>query len=134
MAGSYQATTRGVTISVQTAYPEDQSDPDKGSWVWAYQVRIENAGPETVQLLRRTWRIVDGGGRVEVIEGPGVVGKTPVLPPGTAFEYMSGTPLQTPSGFMDGTYHMVVPATREAFDAAVPPFSLDSPGAGQRVH
>lgn len=134
MALRYSATTRGVVVSVRPAYLPQQSDPDAGTWTWAYQVRIENQGTEDVQLLRRTWRITDARGRTEVIEGAGVVGEQPRLAPGEAFEYTSGTPLRTASGFMTGIYHMVVPATGEAFDASVPTFSLDSPNEARSVH
>ena len=134
MAPRYSATTRGVVVSVQAAFLPEHSDPDAGAWVWAYQVRIENQGPEAVQLLRRTWRITDARGRTEVVEGPGVVGEQPKLAAGEAFEYTSGTPLSTASGFMAGTYHMVVSATGEAFDAAVPTFSLDSPSEARSLH
>ena len=134
MASHYSAKTRGVVVSVQTAYLTEQSDPEAGTWVWAYQVRIENQGAETVQLLRRTWRITDARGRMQTVEGPGVVGKTPTLEPGDAFEYTSGTPLGTASGFMSGLYHMVVLATGEAFDADIPTFSLDAPAQSRSVH
>src|SRR3546814_10575109 len=72
-------------------------------YVWAYQVRIENIGRETVQLRNRYWQITDAFGRVQEVRGPGVVGEQPVLQPGESFEYTSGTPLQTPSGIMVGT-------------------------------
>ena len=127
----YEATTRGVTVRVRAAFLEDQSED--GTWVWAYEVRIENQGTEAVQLLRRTWRITDARGRVQVVEGAGVVGETPMLEPGEAFEYTSGTPLSTPSGFMTGAYHMVA-ASGEVFDAAIPAFSLDSPDHRARIH
>jgi len=134
MAPHYSATTRGVVVSVQTAYLAEQSDPDAGTWVWAYQVRIENQGTDTVQLLRRTWRITDARGRMQMVEGPGVIGKQPTLAAGEAFEYTSGTPLGTPSGFMSGVYHMIVSDTGEAFDAEIPTFSLDSPTQLRSVH
>lgn len=130
----YQATTRGIEVSVKALYLEDQSDPDASTWVWAYQVRIVNKGTETVQLLRRTWRIMDGRGRMQVVQGDGVVGEQPVLEPGEAFEYTSGTPLDTPSGIMAGEYHMIAVVRGEAFDAEIPPFSLDTPAAERRVH
>ena len=130
---AYTATTRGVLVRVRTAYLEDQSEPDDGTWVWAYEIRIENQGQEAVQLLRRTWRITDARGRTQVVEGPGVVGKQPRLEPGQAFEYTSGTPLHTSSGIMTGAYHMVS-ASGEAFDADIPTFSLDSPDYRSRVH
>ena len=62
-----------------------------------------------MQLLRRTWQITDARGRTQHVHGPGVVGEQPLLEPGESFEYTSGTPLDTPSGFMVGAYHMVVP-------------------------
>jgi ApaG protein len=87
-----------------------------------------------VQLLRRTWVITDGLGRTQQVHGAGVVGEQPVLEPGESFEYTSGTPLPTPSGFMRGLYHMVATSTGESFDVAIPPFSLDSPYQPGRVH
>ena len=112
----------------------DQSRPDDNHFVWAYRVRIENQGGATVRLLRRTWHITDARGRTQHVHGPGVVGEQPVLQPGQSFEYTSGTPLETPSGFMVGVYHMVIPSSGENFDVAVPAFSLDSPHQDGRVH
>jgi ApaG protein len=134
MDHAYTSTTRAIRVSVKTFFLPDQSKPAEGKFFWAYQVRIENQGAETVQLLRRTWNITDGRGGVQKVQGKGVVGKQPVLGPGEAFEYTSGTPLDTPSGIMAGTYHMVVTGTGEAFDAEVPAFSLDSPHQEIRFH
>ena len=126
--------TNGVRVSVRSFYLEDQSRPDEAHYVWAYRVRIENGGRQAVQLLRRTWRITDARGRTQLVRGDGVVGEQPLLEPGESFEYTSGTPLDTPSGFMTGQYHMVAPASGEAFDVTIPAFSLDSPHADGRVH
>jgi ApaG protein len=120
---------------VRAFYLPDQSEPERGQYVWAYRVEIANVGRETVQLLRRTWHITDGRGRTQTVHGAGVIGEQPVLEPGGRFEYTSGTPLATASGFMQGAYHMVVTASGEAFDVAIPPFSLDSPHQPSgRVH
>lgn len=134
MAADYVKTTRGIRISVRSFYLEDQSEPDDGHYVWAYRVKIENNGREPVQLLRRTWRITDANGRTQHVHGVGVVGEQPLLEPGESFEYTSGTPLDTPSGFMVGAYHMIIPSSGENFDVAIPPFSLDSPHQAGRVH
>jgi len=134
MAQDYAKTTRGVRVSVRSFYLEDQSQPDDGHFVWAYRVKIENTGDTAVQLLRRTWQITDGRGRTQHVHGAGVIGEQPVMEPGESFEYTSGTPLETPSGFMVGAYHMVMTASGEAFDVAIPAFSLDSPHQGGRVH
>jgi ApaG protein len=127
MADDYTETTRGIRVTVRSFYLDDQSEPEQGRYVWAYRVAIRNEGAETVQLLKRTWCITDARGRSQRVHGEGVVGEQPVLGPGQHFKYTSGTPLPTPSGFMEGAYHMVVTGTGEAFDVAVPAFSLDSP-------
>ncbi len=132
--GDVARTTRGIRVSVRAVFLDDQSQPDDNQFVWAYRVRIENRGPEPVQLLRRSWRITDARGRLIRVDGDGVVGEQPSLDPGEAFEYTSGTPLDTPTGFMTGEYHMVLPTSGEQFDVAIPPFSLDSPHQNLRVH
>ncbi len=129
----YTKTTRSITITVKPIFLEEQSSPEEAHYVWAYHVRIENAGGETVQLRNRYWRITDSLGRVQEVRGAGVVGEQPVLRPGEAFEYTSGTPLPTPSGIMMGTYQMEN-AAGERFEVAVPPFSLDSPHHATRVN
>jgi ApaG protein len=134
MIEDYAKTTRGIRVTVRSFYLEDQSEPDESHYVWGYRVRIENQGREPVQLLRRTWRITDARGKTQQVDGEGVVGERPMLEPGESFEYTSGTPLGTPSGFMVGAYHMVVMASGERFDVAIPAFSLDSPHQGGGVH
>lgn len=123
----YALVTRGIRVSVRPFFLEDQSEPEQRQFVWAYRIRIENQGTDDVRLLRRTWHITDSRGRTQHVEGSGVVGEQPHLQPGETFEYTSGTPLETPSGFMTGAYHMVVPKTGESFDVQIPTFSLDSP-------
>ncbi len=126
--------TRNIRVGVRTVFLEDQSQPEERQFLWAYRIRIENLGGETVRLLRRTWRITDGNGRIEQVTGDGVVGEQPQLGPGEAFEYTSGTPLGTPSGFMTGHYQMAVIGSNERFDVAIPTFSLDSPHQPGIVH
>ncbi|HSI00803.1 MAG TPA: Co2+/Mg2+ efflux protein ApaG [Reyranella sp.] len=129
----YSATTRAISVTVRPQYLPDQSDPAKSQYVWAYQVRIENRGDVAVQLRSRHWKITDALGRMKEVKGPGVIGQTPRLNPGEVFEYTSGTPLTTPSGFMGGTYQMVSD-TGEAFDIEIPTFSLDIPGGARRLN
>ena len=131
---SFTEVTRDVRVTVRTFYLADQSEPDRGHYVWAYRVTIQNEGRGTVQLLKRTWQITDALGRTQRVHGDGVVGERPVLDPGESFEYTSGTPLATPSGFMRGSYHMVAVETGEPFDVAIPGFSLDSPHQPHAVH
>jgi ApaG protein len=129
----YSATTRSIAVTVKPVYLEDQSSPRDNHYVWAYHVRIENRGGDTVQLRSRHWHITDALGRVQEVRGAGVVGEQPVLKPGQAFEYTSGTPLPTPSGIMAGTYQMETEGG-EHFDIAIPAFSLDSPHQAARLN
>jgi ApaG protein len=121
----YRAVTRGIEVVVTPRFEADRSSPENNYFFWAYTISITNQGSETVQLKTRHWRITDANGRHQEVRGAGVVGEEPVLKAGEAFEYTSGVPLQTPSGFMTGSYGMVS-ATGEHFDVAVPAFSLDS--------
>ncbi len=129
----YAETTQSITVSVEAFYLDEQSDPEDAHFVWAYHVRIENNGRETVQLMTRHWRITDSLGNIQEVQGDGVVGEQPVLSPGQSFEYTSGTPLSTPSGIMVGTYQMETGAGNR-FDVKIPAFSLDSPYQGGQVH
>jgi len=129
----YSETTRSIKVTVKPFYLDEQSSPAEGRYVWAYHVRIENHGGETVQLRRRHWQITDGRGHVEEVEGPGVVGEQPVLKPGQSFEYTSGTPLPTPSGIMVGTYEMEARGG-DRFRVQIPAFSLDSPHQPVRLN
>jgi len=122
----YSETTRAITVTVRPFYLEQHSSPDDNQYVWAYHVRIENGGGDTVQLRNRHWRITDSMGRLQEVRGPGVVGEQPVLAPGESFEYTSSCPLTTPSGFMVGDYEMET-RNGERFLARVPAFSLDLP-------
>src|SRR6202051_3847165 len=129
----YSETTRAIKVTVRPFYLDQHSSPAENHYVWAYHVRIENCGDETVQLRRRHWRITDSLGHLQEVRGPGVVGEQPVLAPGKSFEYTSGTPLATPSGIMVGSYEM---ETRggESFEVAIPAFSLDSPHQAIRLN
>ena len=123
-----QAITRGIQVTVRPEYLSHQSDPKAGFWMFAYHIKIENLGAETVQLLSRHWIITDSSGRVEEVKGAGVVGEQPVLRSGESYDYTSGCPLPTSMGTMHGTYQMVTPRG-ERFDVVIAPFTLSEPFA-----
>ena len=122
----YSAVTRQICVTVTPTYLDEQSAPEDSHFVWAYHVTIENHGAETVHLLNRHWQIRDARGELHEVRGPGVIGEQPILEPGDAYEYTSGTPLTTPSGIMSGSYGMEN-ERGEKFDIEIPAFSLDSP-------
>lgn len=122
----YSSTTDGLTVRVSVSFLPEQSEPDQGRWFWAYHVRIENEGSEKVQLLTRRWIITDARGTQNRVEGEGVVGEQPVIVPGGSYDYVSGCPLATPSGSMQGSYRMLR-ASGDIFEAEIPRFALIAP-------
>ncbi len=129
----YEQVTDGIRIRVTPEYSDEQSTPDESYFFWIYTIEIANESAHTVQLKSRIWRITDANGKTDEVRGPGVVGQTPVIPPGQSFTYSSGCPLSTPSGIMVGSYQMTDEAG-QLFDVAIPAFSLDSPYATRSVN
>jgi ApaG protein len=129
----YTAVTRNIQVTVFPEFMPDRSDAERGQFFWAYTIEIANLGPTLVQLIARHWLITDAHGKIEEVQGLGVVGEQPVLKPGESFRYTSGCPLPTPSGIMAGSYRMT-DENGVAFDVTIPAFSLDSPGASRTLN
>ena len=123
---SSEATTRNIRVGVQAQYDPRRSSPQQSQWFFLYTVNITNEGRETVKLISRHWVITDGMGKVEEVEGAGVVGNQPILAPGQSFKYTSGCPLTVPFGSMHGTYRMIN-QHQEQFDIEIAPFTLTEP-------
>jgi ApaG protein len=123
----FHAETHNIRVTVMPVYIDERSSPDDSRYFWAYRVSILNRGRSTVKLVSRYWHIVDGNGHEEIVRGMGVVGEQPVLEPGQSFEYTSGCPLNTPSGFMQGHYVMV-DGRGSKLQIEIPAFPLDLPG------
>ncbi len=115
-----------LTVSVRTRYLEDQSEPDRSKYVFAYAITIKNTGTVAAQLISRHWVITDATNHVEEVRGLGVVGQQPLLQPGEQFEYTSGATLKTPQGSMAGEYFCVA-EDGEQFAAKIPEFVLSLP-------
>jgi ApaG protein len=130
----YRAVTRNIEVTVTPRYVAERSSPSNDYFFWAYTINITNLGAETVQLKTRHWRIIDATGKQQEVNGPGVVGEEPLLKPGQSFEYTSGVPLPTPSGFMQGTYGMIRSDDDETFSIEIPAFSLDSSYAERTIN
>ena len=129
----YSKTTNGVTVTVTPYFLDDQSSPQEGHFVWAYQVTIKNSGVSSIKLNHRNWLIIDANGKVMNVQGEGVVGEFPRIEPGESFEYTSGTPLKTNNGIMQGFY-LVSQDNGENLKIDIPAFSLDSPYNKKNVH
>ena len=116
-----------IVIDVATSYVDEQSEPDSGRFVFAYTITITNDGEIPARLKSRHWIITDANGKVQEVNGDGVVGEQPYLQPGERFRYSSGAVLETPVGAMQGIYRMVTDAG-SSFDAPIEPFTLAVPG------
>ena len=122
----HAAITHDITVRVAVNFLPEQSRIDAGKWFWVYHIRIENGSDRAVQLRTRHWRITDGRGMVNLVEGEGVVGETPRLLPGQSHEYVSGCPLTTPMGSMEGHY-VFAADDGSRFEVAIPFFPLAAP-------
>jgi ApaG protein len=121
-----ESTPYNTTVSVQTTYIPEQSDPDNRRYVFAYTITIRNEGSIPAKLMNRHWVITDADGKVQEVRGEGVVGEQPHLKPGEGFRYTSGTMLETPVGSMHGSYQMLADDGQE-FDCPIAPFTLSTP-------
>lgn len=124
----YSAKTGDVTVRVSVSYLAEQSAPADDRWFWSYHIRIENGSDMAVQLMARRWLIVDGRGNMSEVVGEGVVGDMPVIAPGESYDYVSGCPLSTPTGSMEGAYQMVG-EDGAGFEIEIPKFPLQGPAA-----
>ena len=122
------AVSHDIRISVRAHFEAGQSDPVEGRFIFSYRITIANRGHRVVQLMRRTWYIADSLAPRRKVEGPGVVGATPVLAPGEQFTYTSFCDLRSGWGRMQGNYLMRHTDDGSEFEAAIPPFDL------QQVH
>ena len=122
----HTTTTHGVTVRVAVSFMPEQSRVEAGRWFWVYHIRIENHRDEMIQLRTRHWRISDADGMVNVVDGEGVVGETPVLAPGQTHDYVSGCELSTHHGAMEGHYAFTH-ADGSVFEVAIPHFVLEAP-------
>jgi ApaG protein len=119
----YSQTTAEITVTVRPVYLDGKSDFFENRYVFAYFIKIQNKSAEEVQLLRRRWTILDKLGGVEEVEGAGVVGQMPIIPPNSDYEYHSFCVLKTFEGTMEGKY-LMQKSTGERFYIDIPLFHL----------
>ena len=125
-----------VSVSVATTYLPGHSRPEDDQYTFAYTITINNDGDLPVQLLSRHWVITDADDSVQEVRGDGVIGEQPIIYPDDSFQYTSGATLETPVGYMEGSYYMVVrepmdidPGELPTFEVPIPAFSLHTPTA-----
>ena len=117
-----------VDVSVVTRYLPEQSQPEHDRFAFAYTITVKNNGSIPAKLLSRHWIITDGDGHTEEVRGAGVVGQQPLIKPGQAHTYSSGSVITTQVGTMQGSYLRHAQDDHE-FKAILAPFRLAVPGA-----
>ena len=116
--------THGIKVSAEAFFQSEMSSLENKKFIFAYKIRIENTGLQTMQLLSRKWLIFDSTGIVKMVEGEGVIGKQPILKPNDVYEYMSGSQLFTEMGKMEGLYFFQNVDSHQVFEVVIPSFIL----------
>ena len=122
-----QLITEGISITVETFYNNEQSNPLLNEHAFAYKVSIDNFSNFPIKLLRRHWQIFDSNATHREVEGEGVVGQQPILEPGESFQYMSGVSIRTEIGRMLGKYQKENMMNKKMFSNNIPEFELVAP-------
>jgi len=115
-----------ILVEALPHYIEEQSSPEEHRYVFAYTITITNTGIMAAKLISRHWLITDANGKIQEVQGEGVIGKQPYLRPGEVFRYTSGAMIETPVAVMKGKYIMLS-ENGDDFHAAIPSFTLSIP-------
>lgn len=115
-----------ILVEAQPYFIKEQSSVKHNRYVFAYTITITNLGNTEAKLLSRQWLITDSNGKVQEVNGEGVIGQQPHLKPGEIFRYTSGAVLETSVGVMQGQYTFVDDDGNH-FKAAIPRFTLSIP-------
>lgn len=119
--------SRGVKVSVETYYQPEYSNPLNSEYMFAYKITIENNNDFPIKLISRHWYIYDSNGSMREVQGDGVVGIQPVIPPGSSYQYISGCNLRSEMGKMNGNYLMENVNNKKTFDVIIPSFEMHAP-------
>ncbi|HHK6029351.1 TPA: Co2+/Mg2+ efflux protein ApaG, partial [Neisseria subflava] len=93
-----------IEINVEPRYMAGQSDVYRDRYAFNYLITICNRSDEIITLRQRFWEITDGHGETEQVGHAGLIEEQPVLYPGEAYEYNSGSQISTPWGSIEGAY------------------------------
>jgi ApaG protein len=124
----FSETTNSIKVIVIPTFSKESSNKERNSFVWNYDIRVENISESIIQIMSRHWQIFDSNGKVEEVKGEGLIGYQPIIKPGEFFEYQSQVNLFTQSGLMRGEYLAIDHSTadKKQFLITVPAFSLDA--------
>ena len=119
--------SEGVTVSVETFFQPEYSNPANNEYLFTYRITLENNNAFPVQLLRRHWYIFDSNAEHREVEGEGVIGLQPIIHPGEKYQYVSGCDLRSEMGKMHGMYFMENTHNKQTFLINIPAFEMVVP-------
>jgi ApaG protein len=119
--------SEGVTVSVETFFQPEYSNPANNEYMITYRITLENNNAFPVQLLRRHWYIFDSNAEHREVEGEGVIGLQPIIHPGEKYQYVSGCDLRSEMGKMHGMYFMENTHNKQTFLINIPAFEMVVP-------
>ena len=122
-----QQVTNGVKISVISNFEGTKSQNQRLYYAFSYEITIENQSNDTIQLIERRWKIFDSLNNIEIVEGPGVIGKKPIIKSSQKYTYQSNCFLTSPIGSMCGFYNMINFKSTKTFKVYIPTFQLMVP-------
>lgn len=115
-----------VTIDRVVYVPHLEAPADR-PYPFVYFITIHNDSNETVTIRGRKWVVTDADDQCVVVEGDGVVGKSPRLEPGEQFSYNSYHVIGSRS-IAEGAFFGVTDSG-EAVYTRIPCFTMEIPGA-----
>lgn len=119
-----ESVSNGFYVQIVTEQMNDVQLQEPYIYYFSYQITIKNLTNYPAKLISRFWKIWESGGKIEHVNGLGVVGLQPIIEPGTSFTYTSGCPLTTSLGQMSGHYNFVQLETNASFLVKIPPFQF----------
>jgi ApaG protein len=117
----------GLWVTVDDViYQPNVPTPVDRPHCFVYFISIHNDTPVPVTIKGRKWIVTNALGEITAVEGDGVVGQFPTIPPGDKFSYNSFHLLDTSTGKARGSFlglddnGRTVIARIPAFDLIVP--------------
>jgi ApaG protein len=121
----------GLRVTVdEVVYQPDLPTPVDRPHCFVYFISIHNDTPRPVTIKGRKWVVTNAKGEITAVEGDGVVGQFPTIPPGDKFSYNSFHLLDTATGQARGSY-LGVDANGQTVVTRIPPFDLVVPNTAR---
>src|SRR4051812_1787277 len=114
-----------VTVD-RVVYQPQAATPADRPFCFVYFITIHNDTDEAVTIKGRKWVVTNATGEITAVEGEGVVGETPEIPPGGSFSYKSFHLLDTTTAVAQGSY-LGIDANGRRVLTRIPRFEMTVP-------